>query len=731
MGLRNIVVKNEYRSPQDNIVKDFYIPLLNHAVLYERAVGYFSSSILASIAEGVLAVKFNNGKIRIVASPNLNEDDIEAIRIGYDKRNQILKNVLFQNLEEPKNIFEKDNLNLLVNLIEKNYLDIKIAVTDKKGRVGMYHEKLGIISDNQGNSVVFSGSMNETDNAVFHNYETIDVFCSWKPNDTDRVNEKRNAFQRIWENKEEDLIVFDFPELPEELIKKYKTHNIADYQWQEEIQRIKAVSDNTPPEINKPTFPKHLELRDYQLRAISEWEKNDYRGIFDMATGTGKTITGLSAVLELLKTLDNKLAVIVVAPYQHLVEQWVEDIIDFNIKPIIGYSASSQKNWLSLLDNAIRDQKLQVANKEFFCFICTNATFSTEKVQSLLSKIKGAKLLVVDEAHNFGVESLSKLLINKYTYRLALSATLERHNDIEGTKRLYDFFGDKCIEYTLERAIEEEKLTKYKYYPILTKLSDLELDVYSQLSYEISKCVIIDKSGKVKLTEKGKMLALKRARVVAGAINKLVKLEEYITQYKNDRHILVYCGATNILPENQDYSEINKDDIRQIDAVTELLGNKLGMNIAQFTSRENIQKREILKHEFATAETLQALVAIKCLDEGVNIPKIKIAFILASTTNPKEYIQRRGRVLRLAEGKDFAEIYDFITLPRDLDEVHFLTEEQRKRELTLVKNEISRAEEFARLAMNMGQAEKIINEVKEAYSINEHLFDYEEDYLNG
>lgn len=731
MGLRNIVVKNEYRSPQDNIVKDFYIPLLNHAVLYERAVGYFSSSILASIAEGVLAVKFNNGKIRIVASPNLNEDDIEAIRIGYDKRNQILKNVLFQNLEEPKNIFEKDNLNLLVNLIEKNYLDIKIAVTDKKGRVGMYHEKLGIISDNQGNSVVFSGSMNETDNAVFHNYETIDVFCSWKPNDTDRVNEKRNAFQRIWENKEEDLIVFDFPELPEELIKKYKTHNIADYQWQEEIQRIKAVSDNTPPEINKPTFPKHLELRDYQLRAISEWEKNDYRGIFDMATGTGKTITGLSAVLELLKTLDNKLAVIVVAPYQHLVEQWVEDIIDFNIKPIIGYSASSQKNWLSLLDNAIRDQKLQVANKEFFCFICTNATFSTEKVQSLLSKIKGAKLLVVDEAHNFGAESLSKLLINKYTYRLALSATLERHNDIEGTKRLYDFFGDKCIEYTLERAIEEEKLTKYKYYPILTKLSDLELDVYSQLSYEISKCVIIDKSGKVKLTEKGKMLALKRARVVAGAINKLVKLEEYITQYKNDRHILVYCGATNILPENQDYSEINKDDIRQIDAVTELLGNKLGMNIAQFTSRENIQKREILKHEFATAETLQALVAIKCLDEGVNIPKIKIAFILASTTNPKEYIQRRGRVLRLAEGKDFAEIYDFITLPRDLDEVHFLTEEQRKRELTLVKNEISRAEEFARLAMNMGQAEKIINEVKEAYSINEHLFDYEEDYLNG
>ena len=164
------------------------------------------------------------------------------------------------------------------------------------------------------------------------------------------------------------------------------------------------------------------------------------------------------------------------------------------------------------------------------------------------------------------------------------------------------------------------------------------------------------------------MLALKRARVVAGAINKLVKLEEYITQYKNDRHILVYCGATNILPENQDYSEINKDDIRQIDAVTELLGNKLGMNIAQFTSRENIQKREILKHEFATAETLQALVAIKCLDEGVNIPKIKIAFILASTTNPKEYIQTIVRAIGKADSLRLM----IITPPRDLMKFTFL-----------------------------------------------------------
>ena len=389
-----------------------------------------------------------------------------------------------------------------------------------------------------------------------------------------------------------------------------------------------------------------------------------------------------------------------------------------------------KQNWHKNLEDAIRDQKLGVRNKEFICFVCTNATFALNKVQQTLFKNRGDTLLMVDEAHNFGAERLSNLLSDRYRYRLALSATLERHNDEEGTVRLLDFFGDKCIEYPLERAIDEAKLTKYKYYPILTTLSEPELAEYSQLSYEISKCLIFDKQGKRKLSEKGKRLALKRARLVGGATDKISQLENYIAPYVKDKHILVYCGATTILPDNQDFSETSDEDIRQIDAVTNLLGNKLGMNVAQFTSREDVQKREVLKREFAAGVTMQALVAIKCLDEGVNIPKIKTAFILASTTNPKEYIQRRGRVLRLSEGKSFAEIYDFIALPRPLDDVPSLTQEQVKRELSLVKNEISRAEDFSRIAINAMQAEKVIQQVKEAYSINEYLLDYKEDYEN-
>ena len=283
----------------------------------------------------------------------------------------------------------------------------------------------------------------------------------------------------------------------------------------------------------------------------------------------------------------------------------------------------------------------------------------------------------------------------------------------------------------MERAIDEKKLTPYKYYPIVVTLNDAELEQYDNFSYEMSKCIIKGKNGKFKLSERGKIVAMNRARLVAGAEDKLKKLNEEIVPYERDKHILIYCGATKVLKPDEDFTEVDEDDMRQIDAVTHILGNVHHMNVAQFTSREDIETRERLKKEFGAGDTLQALVAIKCLDEGVNIPQIKTAFILASTTNPKEYIQRRGRVLRRSPRKEFAEIFDFITLPRPLDEVPALTEEQLKRGMTLVRNELCRAEEFARIALNMVEAESVLDDIKSAYGINEHLISFEEDYGYG
>ena len=207
-------------------------------------------------------------------------------------------------------------------------------------------------------------------------------------------------------------------------------------------------------------------------------------------------------------------------------------------------------------------------------------------------------------------------------------------------------------------------------------------------------------------------------------------MEETIQPYLHDKHILVYCGATKGLEENQDYTSVDSEDIRQIDEVTDLLGNKLKMDVSQFTSKEDIEEREVLKREFSTGDTLQVLIAIKCLDEGVNIPKIKTAFILAGTTNPKEYIQRRGRVLRLAKGKEYAEIYDFNTLPYAPEDTLTLTETQLKRCTTLVKNELNRATEFSRIAINMVESESILDEIKDAYGIQslDYVSQEEENY---
>lgn len=280
----------------------------------------------------------------------------------------------------------------------------------------------------------------------------------------------------------------------------------------------------------------------------------------------------------------------------------------------------------------------------------------------------------------------------------------------------------------MERAIDEDKLTKYKYYPVLVYLNEDELAGYEQLSYEMSRCRIKDKNGRYKLNKRGEILALKRAKIVAGAQEKLAALRREIQPYANNNNILVYCGSTKTIDENIDYTDIDETEVRQIETVTKLLGNEMGMKVAKFTSQENMEMRSMIKEQFQRGDRLQAIVAIKCLDEGVNIPGIRTAFILASTTNLKEYIQRRGRVLRKAANKDFAEIFDFVTLPRPLDTVSSLTAEQAQRDKSLVKNELARIKEFGRLAINSMVSNELIWDIEEAY----HLLDetMEGDFTN-
>lgn len=713
-----IEIKEEYRSLQDDIVKEFYYPLLRAAQKYQRAVGFFSSSALIEISKGITGLIQNGGAIELIASPKLSQEDVEAIEKGMALREEIIAARINDSIEVPKNEQEEKRLNLLINLIAQGKLTIKIAVLEKNKRLGIYHEKMGLLTDCEGNVVAFSGSMNESNTAFEHNYESIDVYKSWNGgSDAKRVLNKQLAFQSMWNNRQPWMEVLEFPEASRRKLFQYRKNEEIDYSLDKELEQSENSSVERKKQFHlpEPKIPEWLEIREYQREAIDQWKEQKYRGIFDMATGTGKTYTGLAAICRLYDDLQGNLAVVIICPFQHLVEQWLEDLEVFGVRPIVAYSAPKYKDYLQKLRKEVFEYNLQ--SKKFISLITTLDTFSSDKVQEQLRKIRKNLLLVVDEAHNIGAGSYRRLLDEKYTYRLALSATFDRHNDVEGTEELYDFFGKKCIEYSLEQAMKEGMLTKYNYYPIPVYLSEDELEEYNRISAEIAKNVMLDKKGKAKLNEKGKKLAIKRAGIGAGAINKIQLLVDTIQDYKKENHILIYCGAAKI--HESGFDEGMENDIRQIDKITQKLGLEVGMKVAQFTSRENAAQRNILKKEFAAGDELQALVAIKCLDEGVNIPAIKTAFILASTTNPKEYIQRRGRVLRLSPGKEIADIYDFVTLPRNLSLVPYLSKEEMKYDKALVKNELSRVLEFQRLAENSYDSTELIFKIKDAYGLYE------------
>ena len=720
MSFKDLDIKAEYRSRLDNVVKDFYIPILENSVLYQRAVGFFSSSALLALSGGICGLIKNGGKIQLIASPRLSNEDIEAINDGLKKRDEVVKEVLLKEIREPQGKFEQVRFNLLSNLIAAGLLEIKIALLESNNEIGMFHEKVGLMYDSEDNIIAFSGSMNESANAFFTNHEAIDVFTSWT-SDKGRVLSKQAAFNAMWNDKEPGISVRNFPEIDKQIIKRYrrteKIDTSLDDQFKSDIDdRIKEEpKEKLNEEKIMVRIPANVQMRQYQLEAIDEWSKRNYCGIFDMATGTGKTYTALAAIINLYNALNQNLAVIIICPYQHLVEQWKVDIIAFGMKPIVCYSASAQRNWKERLDTAVTSFNFNF--KKHFCMVTTNATFSTDYVQRLMQKLKGNILLVVDEAHNFGADHLSKTLLPNIPYRLALSATIDRHGDPEGTQKLYNYFGGKCIEYTLKDAINNGMLTPYYYYPIVVSLNEDELNEYLELTTKINKGLSKDKFGKCKLNEYAKMLLIKRARIVAGASEKILKLREVMQDYHNDNQILVYCGATTM--HDIDYREDKPpiDEARQIDIVSDMLGNELNMRVTKFTSEETASEREQIKENFAEGKHLQALVAIRCLDEGVNIPSICTAFILASSTNPKEYVQRRGRVLRKFPGKQYATIFDFITLPIPLEDIYQYDSNVINSAKSLARREIIRMKDFAEIAENPFESDSLISEIQEAYDI--------------
>ena len=716
----NLSIKQEYRSPQDNIIKDFYIPVLENAVSYRRSVGFFSSSALIEISKGICELAKKGGKIELVASPYLSAEDEIAIRKGYENRAKIIENALLRGLKtEPENFFEKERLNLLANLVESGVLNIKIAFTENGSSVGMYHEKLGLVEDSGGNKIAFSGSMNESENAFTKNYETVDVFCSWKSTDEKaRVVQKETAFAAIWGNFDEKLKVLHFPSIDKAILEKYK-RGIADFELDKKefskdrniMYKIRHGDKTVIPDMVAVAeadsvdavfedklffdFKGKKSPRPHQKKAIENFESNNFQTLLAMATGTGKTLTSLFCANELSKEIELT-SVLIIVPLKDLVDQWQKDIEECFSGEII--SIRSGLDWKGKLSD-LRLMKILKKNDENqkIVIITTYDSFCGNDEKILESLNLNSTLIIADEVHKFGAASYSKKLPEKIRYRIGLSATPKRPYDEKGTKAIFDYFcpSENPYEFSIKDAIEADMLCHYEYHPTIVPLTDFEMEDYENISEKISRLsVIVNNSSNTAKEDEERLeqLLKERHRIIERAQNKksefLEIMQSEISKYK-DRTI-VFC------PDGKDENGKDFLEVYKSELWNEFVSKGKIVRMSEYVQGT---KREII--ESFTAGAIDILFAKQRLNEGIDIPAAKRAFFIASSTSEREFIQRRGRVLRKSPetNKTLAEIFDFIVVPPDRNSVYAQS---------IVENEIKRAMDFAATADNYAEIEKIL-----------------------
>lgn len=682
-----------YRSgDSDAIPKQFYNEILPDTKRYCRAVGFFSSTCFLEISYGIIKLVKNDGKMQLVTSPKLNEDDVAAIQKGYEARENVYLRALKRGMTLPQNIDEKNRLNVLANLIEQGVLEIKIAVTDRP-EISMYHEKIGLFIDDNDNKIAISGSMNESETAMSENFESFQVFCSWIDGDKERVNFCKRDFESLWNNEEEKLKVYDFPELPESFIQAYKTSTVSVESIKQEDEKLefeKKLEENNALGDSPLffTFPPEIRPRPYQKDAIANFIDNDYKSLFAMATGTGKTLTSLFAADEICcrKKIES---ILIIVPLKDLVDQWENDVRKFFSGLVVtirsGIEWKEKISELSILRMLHKDSA-----KEKVVVITTYDSFLINDSR-ILSAIGENSLIIADEVHKFGAASYSQKLPELIPYRIGLSATPKRPYDEKGTKAVFEYFcpSDNPYVFGIKEAIEADKLCHYNYYPIILKLSDSEMAAYEVISEKISRIASFVKASNED-DEYLQQLLKERHRIIERAENKkdafLKLMSEELRKYANKT--IVFC------PDGIDDS--GQDILLSYKAELWNYVRKKGKIIRM---NEYVQGTEKKVLDAFAVGSVDIVFAKQRLNEGIDIPSARRAVFVASSTSEREFIQRRGRVLRKAPGKKLAEIFDFIVVPPD---------DLSSKGSSIVNNEINRAMDFAMTADNYAEIESIL-----------------------
>jgi superfamily II DNA or RNA helicase len=713
-GLRSLKLQRVYRTHYGtNPISGFFRPCLEVSTSYDRAVGYFTSASLRDLQDGLNSLVARGGKIRLITSPHLNKDDIHEIETGYRLRETILNDALVRELQDLQSSSGHE-LGYLGRLIRDGHLDLRVAYM--RGEA-LYHEKIGFFVDEFGNRVYFNGSNNATDGGQRKNLESFTVMYSWNIDQDQKsvIEEERNYFEILWASRLDNVSVAPLSEVPRSILERCARELPPDWEPPRTEDTTHDAPMTTPP---SPPVEPPLRLRPYQTNAIAAWldTPNPGRGILKMATGTGKTITAVGAIEELRKrklSSDEPLLVVITAPLKTLVEQWADALARWS--PLCCFETA--KDWYDQATKRIQELKLNI--RTTLVMITTETTFSLEHLPKVLRN-RGPEikmLFIADEVHGYGSRTMRTRLPQDAEFRLGLSATPESKRQ-EETDALLSYFGAIDFTYSLSDAIRDGFLSRYTYTALFAELSTEELREYGKYSGLIA-ALLAKHGGYLDPSnpdfEKIMSHSRKRDAVISQSDSKTAEFESQFRLRKDQYFQLVYCAeGTSPLK-----------DVPQFDQVKDFLGNQLGVTLHDFVSDTPRALRRRILDDFGEGTSYQVLVAKRCLDEGVDIPDARTAYLLASTDDPRQWTQRRGRILRLPRrGEKTAEIIDIVVLPTR-SSVAGRIDSDKDSSINLIKDELRRVAAFAADAANRDSIDRQLDDILQKYGMTRNELKHE------
>jgi len=682
MAFKELKINKCYETTADrtNLVESFYNPVLEQSKLYFRIAGFFSSTSLSVISKGIAGLVNNDGKMKLLISPELSNNDFEII----SKSKQLTDSLdLFKNFDIEDHASD-DYLKLFSWLLANNKIEIKVVV-DKNSKTSLFHQKVGIFFDKDSDDVIsFSGSINETAQAWLSNIEEFKVFKSWETGQNDYLISDLQKFNFYWNGDRQDIAeIYDIPDSLRNRIISIKPNDIYEVALMKKYKK-----DKSNKEVD-------LSLFDHQKNAVKMWLENDKRLMIEMATGTGKTRTAIGCMLEQLKT-NEKTVYIVATPQNTLSRQWKDEIEDkhLNFDQSIIVDGSNTK-WKTDLTVALNNVFLGI--KKTAVLYTTHVLACSDDFINIIKRNKnGMKIMFVcDEVHAIGSNVQKRAMLNEYEYRVGLSATPERMFDETGTAQIREYFGSKTFEFTIYDALHtinpitgKPYLNEFCYIPRFVELNDDEMVRYKNLSKQIAVAMDEDEPDETKITN----LKIKRANIVKNASNKLDCYQDILDELS--RYEKITDCITFVSDEQIDdvmticsQNKISKAKITEAESASKIMSH------TQLTERQDII-RQFKEH------LVQILIGIYCLDEGIDIPNARIAILMASSINPREYVQRIGRVIRYAPNKKVSVIYDLIVLT-DNEAINL---KEAKRALSIAENAKNKEEvirEFEKKGVNV------------------------------